>query len=33
MKVLERYKNGNASVTIWSDGTREIEFLMEKKST
>ena len=26
MKVLERYKNGNASVTIWSDGTREIEF-------
>lgn len=26
MKILNKYKNGNAKITIWSDGTREIEF-------
>lgn len=26
MKILEKYKNGNANIVIWDDGTREIDF-------
>ena len=26
MKILNKYKNGNAKITIWDDGTRETEY-------
>lgn len=31
MKVLEKYKNGNAKVVIWDDGTRLIDFPDDEK--